>query len=136
MFTPVASTVAASLASPGMQGRALSLRTMGSTASFLIGVPLGTVIGGHYGWQTSFLLVATLAGVTALGAKVMLPDVARDVGSPGGGTFLSHLAIVRRGAIFAVLSLSLLTLMVCFVVLTYVRPILENPTGFGTEGSA
>jgi len=40
------------------------------------------MIGGHYGWQMSFLLVATPAAVAALGAKVMLPDVARDVGAP------------------------------------------------------
>ena len=120
VFTPVASAVAAGLASPGMQGRALSVRTLGSTVAFLVGVPLGTVIGGYYGWQTSFLLVATLAALAALGAKVMLPDVAHDFGASAGGTFLSHLYIARRGAIFAVLSLSLLTLMASFVVLTYV----------------
>jgi len=130
VFTPVASAVAASLASPGTQGRALSMRTMGSTVAFLVGVPLGTIIGGYYGWQTSFLLVAMLAAVAALGAKVALPDVAASA----GGTFLSHLAIVRRGAIVAVLSLSALALMASFVVLTYIRPILENLTGFGTGG--
>jgi len=130
VFTPVASAVAASLASPGTQGRALSMRTMGSTVAFLVGVPLGTIIGGYYGWQTSFLLVAMLAAVAALGAKVALPDVAASA----GGSFLSHLAIVRRGAIVAVLSLSALALMASFVVLTYIRPILENLTGFGTGG--
>jgi hypothetical protein len=103
------------------------------------------MIGGHYGWQTSFLLVATLATVAALGAKVMLPDVAREVGAPGGGTFLSHLAIVRRGAIFAVLSLSLLTLislglggalcaLVALVVLGYAGRISVKPVEQPEEG--
>jgi len=130
VFTPVASAFAASLASPGMRGRALSVRLIGTTVAFLVGVPVGTVISGYYGWRMSFILVAALAAVAALGARALLPDV----GASADGTFLSHLSIVRRGAVVGVLGLTVLALMASFVVLTYVRPLLESLTGFGTEG--
>lgn len=75
IFTPVASAVAADLAPPELRGRALSVRTIGVNIAWLVGVPLGTVVGGHYGWRTSFILVAVLATVAALGVRSLLPDV-------------------------------------------------------------
>jgi predicted MFS family arabinose efflux permease len=57
-----------------------------------------------------------------------------NVETSAGGTFLSHLGVVRSGAVVGVLALTVLALMASFVVLTYVRPLLENRTGFGTEG--
>jgi MFS transporter, DHA1 family, inner membrane transport protein len=130
IFTPVASAVAAGLAPPELRGRALSVRTIGVNIAWLVGVPLGTVVGGHYGWRTSFVLVAALATVAALGVRALLPDVE----TPARGGFLSNLTVVKSGAVVAGLCLTVLALMASFVVLTYVRPILENLTRFHTEG--
>ena len=130
IFTPVASTVAASFAPPELRGRALSVRTIGVTVAWLVGVPLGTVVGGHYGWRTSFVLVAALATVAALGVRSLLPAFEASA----GGSFLSYLRVVKRGAVVAGLGLTVLALMASFVVLTYVRPVLESLTNFDTEG--
>jgi DHA1 family inner membrane transport protein len=130
IFTPVASAAAASLAPPELRGRALSVRTIGVNIAWLVGVPLGTVVGGHYGWRTSFVLVAVLATVAALGVGALLPAVEASA----GGGFLSNLTVVKRGAVVAGLGLTVLALMASFVVLTYVRPVLENLTHFDTEG--
>jgi MFS transporter, DHA1 family, inner membrane transport protein len=130
IFTPVASAVAASLAPPELRGRALSVRTMGVNIAWLVGVPLGTVVGGYYGWRTSFVLVAALAMVAALGVRSLLPAVEASA----RGDFLSNLTVVKRGAVVAGLGLTVLALMASFVVLTYVRPMLENLTHFDTEG--
>ncbi len=130
IFTPVASAVAASLAPPELRGRALSVRTMGVNIAWLVGVPLGTVVGGYYGWRTSFVLVAALAMVAALGVRSLLPAV--EASAHGG--LLSNLTVVKRGAVVAGLGLTVLALMASFVVHTYVRPMLENLTHFDTEG--
>jgi DHA1 family inner membrane transport protein len=130
IFTPVASAVAASLAPPELRGRALSVRMIGVNIAWLVGVPLGTVVGGHYGWRTSFVLVAALATLAALGVMSLLPAV--EASARGG--FLSNLTVVKRGAVVAGLGLTVLALMASFVVLTYVRPVLENLTHFDTEG--
>lgn len=130
IFMPVASAVAAGFAPPGLRGRALSVRTIGVNIAWLVGVPLGTVVGGHYGWRTSFVLVAALATVAALGIRSLLPAVEASA----GGSILSRLRVVKTGAVVAGLGLTVLALMASFVVLTYVRPVLENLTGFDTEG--
>jgi predicted MFS family arabinose efflux permease len=91
---------------------------------------LGTVVGGHYGWRISFVLVAALATVAALGVRALLPAVEASA----GGGFISNLTVVKRGAVIAGLALTILALMASFVVLTYVRPVLENLTHFDTEG--
>ena len=130
IFTPVASAVAASLAPPELRGRALSVRTIGVNIAWLVGVPLGTVVGGHYGWRTSFVLVAALATVAALGVRALLPAVE----APTRGGFLSNLTVVKSGAVVAGLGITVLALMASFVVLTYVRPVLESLTHFDTEG--
>ena len=130
VFTPVASAVAAGFAPPEMRGRALSVRTIGVNIAWLVGVPLGTVVGGQYGWRTSFVLVAALATAAALGVRSLLPAVQ----PPAGGGFLSNLMVVKTGAVVVGLGLTFLALMASFVVLTYVRPVLENLTAFDTQG--
>jgi len=130
VFTPVASAVAAGFAPPGLRGRALSVRTIGVNIAWLVGVPLGTVVGGQYGWRTSFVLVASLATVAVLGVRSLLP--AGEASARRG--FLSNLAVVKRGAVIAGLGLTVLALVASFVVLTYVRPVLEDLTAFDTRG--
>lgn len=130
IFTPVASAVAAGFAPPEMRGRALSVRTIGVNIAWLVGVPLGTVVGGQYGWRASFVLVAALATAAALGVRSLLPAVEASA----GGGFLSNLVVVRSRAVVTGLGVTLVALMASFVVLTYVRPVLENLTTFDTEG--
>lgn len=130
IFTPVASALAASLAPPELRGRALSVRTIGVNIAWLVGVPLGTVVGGHYGWRMSFVLVAALATIAALGVRALLPA---GEGAAGGGS-LSHLSAIRRGTVVAGLGTTVLALMASFVVLTYVRPVLEDLTSLDTGG--
>src|SRR5215211_7021659 len=119
VFTPVASSVAASLAPPEMRGRALSVRTAGTTIALFVGVPVGTVVGGYFGWRTSFVLVSALAAVAAMGVGSLLPPT----GTPARRGSLRHLGVARSGAV--------LGLMATFVVYTYMRPLIEALTSFG-----
>lgn len=130
IFTPVASAAAAGLAPPEWRGLALSVRTMGVNVAWLVGVPLGTVVGGEFGWRTSFALVAVLAAVAALGIGLLLPAIE----APAGRGVLSDLAVLKRGSVVAGLILTVLALMATFVVLTYVRPVLDGLTYFDTRG--
>src|SRR5215217_6384066 len=119
VFTPVASSVAASLAPPEMRGRALSVRTAGTTIALFVGVPVGTVVGGYFGWRTSFVLVSALAAVAAMGVGSLLPPT----GTPARRGSLRHLGVARSSTV--------LVLMATFVVYTYMRPLIEALTSFG-----
>ncbi len=65
-YTPLAFTVGIVLAPPAKRGQALALVVSGLNVATVLGAPLGTWIGEHFGWRLSFTLVAGLAGVAFL----------------------------------------------------------------------
>jgi DHA1 family inner membrane transport protein len=62
-FGPLAYTIGTTLAPPEKRGQALGLVASGLTISTVLGSPLGTWVGEHFGWRLSFGMVALLAGV-------------------------------------------------------------------------
>ena len=65
-YTPLAFAVGIELAPPAKRGQALALVVSGLNVATVLGAPLGTWIGEHFGWRLSFTLVAGLAGVALL----------------------------------------------------------------------
>ena len=130
VFTPTALAVAAGLASPQERGRSLSVVTGGITISFVIGIPLGSIIGAYSGWRMTFVMVAVLGVVALLGIRTLLPEVQ---GPPVVG-FRDRVDILGRPAVVVALCLTTLGLMGGFVVFTYVGPLLARITGFGGAG--
>ena len=61
LFTPNAAVLAAHLVPPHQRGRAIALVFAGFSLASVIGVPLGTFVGGAFGWRSAFALVAVLA---------------------------------------------------------------------------
>jgi predicted MFS family arabinose efflux permease len=64
--SPLAFTLAAKTVQDEKRGRALSFVALGGTAAVIIGGPLGTWVGEHWGWRLSFGVVAAAAGIAAL----------------------------------------------------------------------
>ncbi|WP_338665547.1 MFS transporter [Pararoseomonas sp. SCSIO 73927] len=73
LFTPMAGACAVALVEPHHRGRAMALVIGGMTLSTVLGAPLGTLIGEYLGWRATFLVVAALGLVSALGALAFLP---------------------------------------------------------------
>jgi predicted MFS family arabinose efflux permease len=69
----VVTAFAARLVPDRLMGRAVSLVLGGSSAAFVLGVPLGTWLGSLLGWRTAFLALAVAAGLLALATPVALP---------------------------------------------------------------
>ncbi len=130
VFTPTALAVAAGLASPRERGRSLSVVTGGITISFVIGIPLGSIIGAYAGWRMTFVMVAVLGVVALLGLRALLPDIE---GPPVVG-LRDRVDALGKPAVVVVLCLTTLGLMGGFVVFTYLGPLLARITGFGGAG--
>ena len=131
VLTPVAGAVASELAPSEQRGQALSLVLGGLSVSWVIGIPLGTMIGDSYGWRASFVLVAALSAVAAVAVGVLLPSLQ---GASATANLASGLAVAKRPAVLVAASITALGVAAGFVVLTYVRPLLESLTGFGGTG--
>jgi MFS transporter, DHA1 family, inner membrane transport protein len=63
-FFGVASLVAADLARPGRQGRAVAMVMIGLSVANVVGVPAATWLGPHLGWRSAFWVAASLAVLT------------------------------------------------------------------------
>jgi MFS transporter, DHA1 family, inner membrane transport protein len=121
---PVAAAAAIALVSVDQRGRALALVTAGLTVAFMMGIPMGSAIGGYFGWRATFLFAASLAACAALFVRVTLP-VIQPVPRPSR-VILDEL---RRPAILPSLLATFLGFAATFTVTAYLGPLITAVTG-------
>ena len=112
---PTALAVSVAIASPERRGRAIALVTSGMTVATVLGVPLGTWIGAHFGWRATFVLVAALGAIALAGLLFGLPG-----GLPRHtATLIQRIAVARHGAVLHALAVTIFWGLGGFTVLTY-----------------
>lgn len=119
---PTALGVAVAIASPERRGRAIALVTSGMTAATVLGVPLGTWIGVHFGWRATFVLVAILGAIALAGLLLGLPR-----GLPRNTASLAQrIAVARHGAVLHALAVTMFWAIGGFTVLIYLSVPLQG----------
>src|SRR6202008_4807479 len=76
LFVPNASALASAIVEPARRGTALAIVTGGISVAVALGVPLGALIGHHFGWRVNFAGVGGLSLLAAIGLVGGLP---RDI---------------------------------------------------------
>ncbi|ULH17041.1 MFS transporter (plasmid) [Deinococcus sp. KNUC1210] len=128
LFTPVASGVASALVPPEARGRALALVFVGIPIATVLGVPLGTWIGGALGWRSAFWLVVGLSVLAAAGVALLVRPVTTERPT-------AHwLDLLRRPALRRALMVMFLLYVGQFVVYPYLAPVLRTMTGLSASG--
>ena len=129
LYTPNASVAGAGLAPPEARGRALALVFGGLSISTVLGVPLGTLIGGFAGWRATFLFVAALGAAAAAWVAIYLPAP-----PPAPATNLGVLfGVLRRPRVSALAAVTALTMSGTFLVFSYIAPLVGLVAGGGTN---
>ena len=113
----VASLVAASLAGPGRQARAVSQVLLGLSVANVIGVPAATWLGETAGWQSAFFAVGAIGILTVLAILVVVPEPTR--GAPVRAR--EELAALARPQILATLAVGCVGFGGMFAVYTYIQ---------------
>ena len=85
MSGPAASVAAAALAPPERRGSALAMVSGGMTLAFVVGIPLGSVIGSVFDWRATFLFAAGLSLFALTAVIFFLPKVPAPPKREGGG---------------------------------------------------
>ncbi|MFI6586358.1 MFS transporter [Embleya sp. NPDC050493] len=129
-FFGIGSVVAADLVAPEKKAAAISTMFAGLTLANVLGVPLGTLIGQSVSWRLTFLLVAALGVLGAVGIARLVPEQPK----PEGVRLRHELAVFRNVQVLLAMGMTVLGFGGVFAALTYVKPMMTDVAGF-SEGA-
>lgn len=128
VIVPTALALVAERAPARRRGSWLSIVTSGITLSLIIGVPLGTWIGGVLHWRATMLFVMVLALLAAAG-MLRLPGA----GEAQGLTLRERLAPLTRPVVLAVTGSMIVAGSGGMMGYIYIAPLVQRLTGGGAE---
>lgn len=130
IYTPVAVAVVADIVPSEKQGQAISLVISGLTVAFVVGLPVGTAVGGYFGWRATFAFVGALGFLAFLGIHVIFPKVANESDAAG----IESVFALARPAIAVNVGLIVVEFTSTFIAVSFIGPLFQSITGFGVQG--
>lgn len=129
-FWSMAAAVAMRLVPANLVPRALSIIFSGIAIGTVVSVPLGSYLGGLYGWRSAFLAAAAVGGLTLVFQLFTLPRMApRKMMHTA-----SVLELLRRPGIGVGMMGCVLAHTGQFALFTYIRPALESVADIDVDG--
>lgn len=128
-FFGIGSVVAAGLVAPHKKAGAIALMFTGLTVANVVGVPLGTFIGQHAGWRTTFFVVAALGVVGLLGVARLVPEQPRAQGV----RLRQELAAFRNVQVLLAMAMTVLGFGGVFAAITYITPMMTGTAGYSSS---
>ncbi len=130
VFFSIGSTIATSLVPKEKAASAIALMFTGLTVALVTGVPLGTFIGQHFGWQATFLAVSLLGVVAIAGSWILVPH---NIAGSKPASLLTQLAVLKKPRLLLVYAMTTLGYGGSFIAFTYLAPILQEVSGFAAS---
>ena len=130
VFFSIGSTIATSLVPKEKAATAIALMFTGLTVALVTGVPLGTFIGQHFGWQATFLAVSLLGVIAVIGSAILVPS---DIAGSKPAPLLMQLAVLKKPRLLLVYAITTLGYGGSFIAFTYLAPILQQVSGFAAS---
>jgi DHA1 family inner membrane transport protein len=130
VFFSIGSTIATSLVPKQKAASAIALMFTGLTVALVTGVPLGTFIGQHFGWQATFLAVSLLGVIAVIGSAILVPS---DIAGSKPAPLLMQLAVLKKPRLLLVYAITTLGYGGSFIAFTYLAPILQQVSGFAAS---
>jgi predicted MFS family arabinose efflux permease len=125
IFTPQAAATIGLLVAPEKRSGAVTTIFMGWSIAAVIGMPAGNLIAEHLGWRYGFLLIASLALVSAIWVWRVIPS---GLTVPKL-SFASWQGVFTRPRLMTMLAVTLMSSSGQFTILSYVAPYLAEHVG-------
>lgn len=125
VFFSIGSTIAAALVPAEKRASAISIMFAGLTVAIVTGVPLGTFIGQHFGWQATFVGVALLGVIGLISSMILVPS---DLKNEARASLKSQIKVITNKRLLLTFLMTTLGYGGTFVVFTYLSPILQEIT--------
>ena len=127
VFFSIGSTIATSLVSKEKAGSAIAIMFTGLTVALVTGVPLGTIIGQHFGWRATFLAVSALGVLAFLGSLAFVP---KTIAHSKPASLLQQVKVLGEPRLLLVYAMTAVGYGGSFIAFTYLAPILQDIAGF------
>lgn len=127
VFFSVGSIVATNLVPREKAARAIATMFSGMTVAFVTGIPLGTFIGQHFGWRTTFLAVAAFGVIALIGALALVPN---NIPNTEPAPLRRQLRVLLEPRLLLVYAMTAVGYGGSLIAFTFLAPILENIAGF------
>ncbi|WP_078379813.1 MFS transporter [Sutcliffiella halmapala] len=69
-------TIASNIVTEKYRARAIGVVFMGISASLVLGIPIGLMLGNAFGWQAPFIMIAVLTLFSAIGVHFFMGEIA------------------------------------------------------------
>lgn len=126
----IATVTAVRLVNPSHKAQAVAWVFMGTTLANMLGVPLGTAEGFHFGWRSTFWTIAALGVLSVIALIIWLPRrLQADKANP-----LEEFKSLTKPLVQIPLLLSALLNGALFIVYTYITPLLQTQMGLSDHG--
>jgi predicted MFS family arabinose efflux permease len=125
IFTPQAAACVGMLVPVEQRGRAVTFVFLGWSMASVLGLPLGALIGGHFGWRTAFAAIAVLSLVSAAWIWHQLPSGIR----PPALTRAAWAQVLKSPQLMGVVAVTALQGSGQFVLFSYFAPVLHQTVG-------
>nr|WP_246268732.1 MFS transporter [Nonomuraea typhae] len=126
--SPVAFGIAGTLAAPERIGRAIGTVAAGLTVSLVVGVPIGSWLGGTFGWRSTFVAVGAFTCLVVLITSITLPAIPR---MPVAGV-RARLVLLRQPSVLLCVVGTVIGACAGLITYTYIAPIMHDLTGAGS----
>jgi len=125
-FFGLGTVVATQLVSKEKQASAIAAMFLGATLANVFGTPLGTLMGEHFGWRSTFIGCSALGVLAMLAMMVFVPDIKNAKPQHLASEFR---VLLQPQALKAML-ITIIGFGGIFTALTYIGPLLTQVTGF------
>ncbi|SHE66040.1 MFS transporter [Pedobacter caeni] len=126
VFFAVGATIAAALVPADKRASAIAIMFAGLTVAMATGVPLGTLIGQHFGWRATFLGVAGLGLIGLLANLFLLPG---NIKNEAAAPIKEQFGILGNKKLLLAFLTTIFNYAGVFLVFTYLSPLLMELTG-------
>ncbi|MFE6687043.1 MFS transporter [Streptomyces sp. NPDC057743] len=135
LFVPTAAVTASSMVEPERRGRVLAIVTTGFTTATALGAPIGTALGGQFGWRATIWFVAALAVLGLVGVLAVIPRTiaaAADGAGAAPDSLRDRIAPLADRRVLPLLATTLAAFGGLYIPYTYIAAVFEP----ATHGSA
>ncbi|MCP9623197.1 MFS transporter [Nocardia otitidiscaviarum] len=124
-FFAIAIATAVRLAPPGREASAVARVALGMNLGIVLGSPLGTLVGQHFGWRTTFVVVAACAALGLLAVARFVTDLPAAT----TGSVLGELRVLGDRGLLLAIALTAAGNLGVVMVFTYIAPLLTDVAG-------